>query len=313
MTGIAADGADRAEREFDLHSHSTFSDGSCTVAELIGEARARGLAGIAVTDHDCLAQLSAVRAVARAEGFPVLAGIEVSAGDPATGRKVHILGYGLEATPDGSGPIERIVAETLARRTANTLWQSWTIERALAAGDVDLPEGCADIVDPGFSVDGVVEAAGESSAVYKQHVMDALCHLPYSSGRYQRLYRKLFKNGGIAQRDIDYPAAVDVVAAIREQGGHPVLAHPGQMDSWAAIPDLVAAGLEGIEVHHPDHDEEFEAMARAAARRHGLFRTGGSDYHGTNGAPERMGCRRIGEDEAGDAVAALFSAEVDLK
>ena len=104
---------------YDLHAHSAFSDGSQTVSELIAEARERGLAGIAVVDHDSLRQLSSVRAEARAAGFPVLAGVEVSCIDATSGRKVHILVYGLEATPDGSGPLERIVDETLARCSAN--------------------------------------------------------------------------------------------------------------------------------------------------------------------------------------------------
>ena len=311
MTGEATAGKGRA-KEFDLHTHSTFSDGTCTVRELVAQARQEGLAGIAVTDHDCLAQLSRVRAAARAEGFPVLAGVEVSAFDPSTGRKAHILAFGLEATSDGSGPVERIVAQTLVRRTANTLWQAWTIMRALRADALDLPEEGASVVDPDFSVDAAVREAGESSAVYKQHVMAALCHLPYADARYRQLYKALFKGDGIACRDIPYPSAVSVVRAVREQGGHPVLAHPGQTDSWALIPELVAAGLEGIEVAHPDHGEEFEAMARAAAQRHRLFRTGGSDFHGENGAPPRVGFRRICEEEAGEAAAALFSAETRL-
>ena len=98
---------------YDLHAHSAFSDGSQTVSELIAEARERGLAGIAVVDHDSLRQLSSVRAEARAAGFPVLAGDEVSCIDATSGRKVHILVYGLEATPDGCGPLERIVDAAL--------------------------------------------------------------------------------------------------------------------------------------------------------------------------------------------------------
>ena len=107
--------------------HSTFSDGSETVAELIDQARARGLARIAITDHDSLSQLSVIRARSRRMDFPVLAGVEVSAVDAETGRKVHVLGYGLEATIDGVGPLERLVAETLRARIANTLWQAWVI------------------------------------------------------------------------------------------------------------------------------------------------------------------------------------------
>lgn len=114
---------------FDLHMHSVYSDGSQSVQTLITEARERGLSGIAVTDHDSLRQLSSVRAEARKMGFPVIAGVEASCIDAETGRKIHILCYGLAATADESGPLELLVNETLARRTANTLWQAWTLER----------------------------------------------------------------------------------------------------------------------------------------------------------------------------------------
>ncbi len=292
------------EGSFDLHMHSVYSDGSQTVPELIDEARGRGLARIAVTDHDSLRQLSSVRAAARETGFPVLAGVEASCFDPHTGRKIHILAYGLEATPASDGPLEKIVNETLARRVANTLWQAWTLERARATFDGRV-----------LSVQDAIEAAGESTGVYKQHVMQALTGLDYCDDVYQREYRSLFKGDGIAVRDIAYPDAVSVVRAAREQGGVPVLAHPQQMDSWDAVPELVQAGLMGIEAFHPDNDADASARCFELAREYGLFCTGGSDYHGRYGAPAHVGACYITPEEAascGGAVETLFRREAAL-
>ncbi|OUP07423.1 PHP domain-containing protein [Collinsella sp. An2] len=303
---------------YDLHNHSVFSDGSCTVDELIAQARSAGLAGVAVTDHDSLSQLSAVRACACAAGYPVLAGVEVSAVCAATGRKVHILGFGLEATPDGSGPLERMVASTLHARAANTLWQAWTIKHAMDAG-ADPLEGLAtvgvaevDRCDPDFSLDAVARACAAGTAPYKQHIMEALTHLTYTDTAYQPIYRSLFRGRGIAVSDISYPEATDAVRAIREQGGVPVLAHPGQMDSWSIVPDLVTAGLMGIEAFHPDHGPAEERRARELATEYGLFVTGGSDYHGRNGASPKVGERFVYPDEAGERVAELFAREAAL-
>lgn len=156
---------------FDLHTHSVYSDGSQSVQALIAEARERGLSGIAITDHDSLRQLSSVRAEARKMGFPVIAGVEASCIDSETGRKIHILCYGLAATADESGPLELLVNETLARRTANTLWQAWTLERKGMA-----PCGRK------ASVADVVEVSRASTGVYKQHVMQALTGLGYRDG-----------------------------------------------------------------------------------------------------------------------------------
>lgn len=290
-----------AEGAWDLHNHSVFSDGSKTVDELVAEARAAGLTRIAITDHDTLAQLSYVRGRSRELGFPVLAGTEVSAHDPATGRKVHILAFGLEATPDASGPLERLVVQTLFDRTANTLWQAWVLRRA-----------GAEFSGHTVSLDEVVAVAGESKGVYKQHVMEALTRRPQTDPDYRFCYRCLFKGDGIAAHDIASPAAVDAVRAVREQGGVPVLAHPGQMDSWAAVPELVKAGLMGIEAFHPDHDSKDTVRAFELAERYGLFVTGGSDYHGKYGDSPAMGTSFIMPGEAGERVEELFSAEERL-
>ncbi len=285
---------------FDLHVHSTYSDGSQGVCQIIAEARELGLERVGIVDHDCLQQLADVRRIAWEEGFPVLAGVEVSCRDASTGRNIHMLAYGLEATPDGSGPVDRIVGETLARRTANTLWQAWTLARAGVEFD-----------GWGVCFNDLNRAARESYGLYKQHVMYALTALPYADDRYQACYRKLFKNGGIVQRDIEYPEAVDVVRAIREQGGVPVLAHPAQMDSWASIPSLLSAGLMGIEVYHPDNDPASQARARNVAREYGLIMTGGSDYHGLFGKPALGECT-IDAAEAGEGVEELFRREAEL-
>ncbi len=286
---------------YDLHMHSTFSDGSKNVDELVAEARSRGLAGIAVTDHDTLAQLSAVRARGRELGFPVLAGTEVSARSRKTGRKVHILAYGMEATPDGSGPLEQLVAQTLYQRTACSLWQAWRLVRT-----------GAEFGGKTLDINEVLEVGRESTGVYKQHIMEAFTHRHHNDPDFKFVHACLFKNGGPAEHDITYPAPKDAVRAILAQGGIPVLAHPQQMDSWSIVPDLVAAGLRGIEAFHPDNDARASVRAFEAAHEHGLFVTGGSDYHGKYGAALSVGECFIMPQEAGAPVEELFRREAKL-
>jgi phosphoribosyl 1,2-cyclic phosphate 1,2-diphosphodiesterase len=62
-----------------------------------------------------------------------------------------------------------------------------------------------------------------------------------------------------------------------------VLAHPGQYGNFEIVPDLVEAGLQGIEVWHPLHDEKHEEQAKQLAREYDLIMTGGSDFHGEYG------------------------------
>lgn len=254
----------------DLHVHTVLSDGSETIEEVLSEASAAGLTHIALTNHDTTVGLrSAVRA-GRAVGIRVIGGIEVSAYDFERDRKVHVLGLGLE---EGALSLRRLCAPLIERREACSRWQ---LERLLEAGyRIDL--------------DKVERLASASTCLYKQHVMAGMTDSPAWSPGWQRLYRLLFKDGGVASRDFEYVDARDAVRAIVRDGGLAVLAHPGQTDSYALVPSLVEAGLSGIELSHPDHSEADHDRCFNLAERYGLFCTGGSDYHGVFGRSPRIG------------------------
>ncbi|MBE0467060.1 MAG: phosphatase, partial [Candidatus Desulforudis sp.] len=83
---------------------------------------------------------------------------------------------------------------------------------------------------------------------------------------------------GYVPRDRFSP--VQAVHLIRSGGGVPVLAHPGMGGADHLIPELVRAGLQGLEVHHPEHGSEDVAHYAAVAEKFRLVATGGSDFHG---------------------------------
>lgn len=254
----------------DLHVHTVLSDGSETIEEVLSEASAAGLTHIALTNHDTTVGLrSAVRA-GRAVGIRVIGGIEVSAYDFERDRKVHVLGLGLE---EGAPSLRRLCAPLIEHREACSRWQ---LERLLEAGyRIDLEK--------------VERLASASTCLYKQHIMAGMTDSPAWSPEWQRLYRLLFKDGGVASRDFEYVDARDAVRAIVRDGGFAVLAHPGQTDSYGLVPTLVEAGLSGIELSHPDHLESDHDRCFNLAERYGLFCTGGSDYHGVFGRSPRIG------------------------
>ena len=114
--------------------------------------------------------------------------------------------------------------------------------------------------------------------------MAAISDAQYGSDQYSKIYRSLFKGGGICDRDIKYPCARDAVQAIKEDGGLAVLAHPGQFDNYNLLPLLVAVGLDGIEKYHPDHSRKDYRIVDLLAKKYHLLQTGGSDYHGRFGS-----------------------------
>lgn len=256
----------------DLHVHSTMSDGSDTFEQVLEQAAQRGVERLAFTNHDTTVGLTAARELGERLGVQVVGGIEVSAYDFERGRKVHILGLGVE---EGAPALAALCGSTLERRHANSLWQ---LDRLVEAGyEVD--------------VERALELGRASTCLYKQHLMAALTSEPYPSAAYRTLYRSLFKNGGICDRDIDYVDARDAVRVVVEDGGLAVLAHPGQLDSYDLLPDLVECGLGGIERFHPDHTLADHARCAELAVRYRLVCTGGSDYHGKFGRVPHVGFR----------------------
>lgn len=261
-----------ARPKVDLHVHTTVSDGSLTFEEVLSQAARLGIVRLAFTNHDTTAGLSQAAELGRRYGIQVIGGIEVSAYDFARKRKVHVLGYGLS---EGAPALDALCSPVLDARRANTLWQ---LDQLLAAGyEVD--------------VDRALTFGQASTCLYKQHLMAALIDEPHGSAAYKTLYRSLFKNGGIADRDITYVDARDAVRAIVEDGGIAVVAHPGQLDSYDFVPELVKCGLSGIELHHPDHTPVDRVRCMRLAERYGLFVTAGSDFHGAFGDIPRLGWR----------------------
>lgn len=256
----------------DFHVHTTMSDGSNTFEEALQQACARGIARIAFTNHDTTVGLGEASLLASRYNIEVVGGIEVSAWDARRQRKVHILGLGVH---EGAPALAALCNPLLERRRANSLWQ---LDRLIESGyDVDIEYALA--------------LGRASTCLYKQHLMGALTREPYSSPVYRRLYRSLFKGGGICDRDITYVDAHDAVAAIVKDGGLAVLAHPGQLDSYDLVPSLVACGLGGIECHHPDHTPADRARCVDLAEHYQLICTSGSDYHGRFGSIPYLGYR----------------------
>ena len=172
----------------DLHVHSTMSDGSDTFEQVLEQAAQRGVERLAFTNHDTTAGLTAARELGERLGVQVVGGIEVSAYDFERGRKVHILGLGVE---EGAPALAALCGPTLQQRNANSLWQ---LDRLVEAGyEVD--------------VERALELGRASTCLYKQHLMAALTSEPYPSAGYRTLCRSLFKNGGIERFHPDHTLA----------------------------------------------------------------------------------------------------------
>lgn len=242
-------------RKADLHMHSTVSDGSFTIPELIARAKEKGLDSIAITDHDTLSQAGKIP---ETEDIQVIPGIEISAYDYVHDFRVHMLGYGIQK-PELT---EREVHPTLEARHANSLRQITVLN------------------EHGYDIAIETLRKADGKYIYKQHIMDDLVRRGKAAEMFGAFYQRIFKNGGICDFDIHYISPLKALRAIKDAGGLAVLAHSGQQQNFCLIPELAKQGLDGLELNHHSNKQKDRAIIRQYAERYDLFLTGGSDFHG---------------------------------
>lgn len=250
----------------DLHNHTTASDGTLSPAELVRRAKAAGLHFVGVTDHDTTAGLAEAAEAAGIEGIGVVPGVELST--DATGREVHILGYFCRTA---DSPLADLMEEM---RTARRRRVEQIIGRLCEAG---IP----------VSADRVLALAGGGVAG-RPHVARALVEQGLAEDINDAFQRFLVRGrpGYVPRRKL-HP--VEAVRLVRQAGGVAALAHPGLMGGDEVIGELLAAGLQAIEVYYPEHTPYQVKRYADLARAHGLIVTGGSDFHGDGERPANVG------------------------
>jgi predicted metal-dependent phosphoesterase TrpH len=243
----------------DLHLHTTASDGLSSPDALVAEAAALGLRTIAVTDHDTVAAVEAVRRRATTAGIDVIAAIEVTA--VLEGRDVHVLGYFVDIH-DAS------LNEFLARQRADRRRRVFEIARRLdtLGAPVDTTALDREGETTGKSLGRPLVAAALVAAGHATDIPDA--------------FDRYIGEGRPAYVERIGASPADVIARLVRAGGLAAFAHPGKFGRDDLIPALAEAGLAALEVFHPDHTDADAVRYRQLARTYGLAVTGGSDYHG---------------------------------
>ena len=246
---------------YDLHVHSDWSDGRCSVARLAREARAAGLSGFALTDHDTVDGWSELPACAAAHGVEILPGLELST--EWQERDVHILVYGL-------AELNAELRDLLAFLRRSRFDRIHKMIKNLAALGVVLDEQAV-FARAGRGVPG------------RPHIGRLLIEQGHAASMQEVFERYLGRDCPAYEprAKLAPDTAIRIAAAA---GGLPVLAHPALDNAIELLPSLLAAGLRGLEVYHPRNDREQTQTFASLAWQHGLIVTGGSDYHGFHDA-----------------------------
>ena len=248
----------------DLHTHTTCSDGTDSPFSLVKKALAAGITTLAITDHDSTAGWAeAVTAIQ--PQIELVLGAEVSC-LTSDGISVHMLGLLF----DGEDiEIQQMLADSRDTR----LPRMRKMVELLSADGINI------------SLDDVYRATPEGATVGRPHLADALVANGVVASR-DEAFLDLLNNDSKYYVTHAAPTPEDAIRTIREAGGVAVIAHPfasrrGQTITASTFADLVAAGLNGIEVHHRDQNAQEQETLITIARELSLVTTGSSDYHGT--------------------------------
>ena len=239
----------------ELHCHTTCSDGSLTPAELVNYAAQRGVKALAITDHDTMAGWDEAIATATPLSLEIVPGLELST--VHNGRSLHVLGF----YPDEQklqAPLQVRVEgrKRRARKMAENL--------AELGYPIELPD------------------MSGSMAPGRPHIASALKKAGHVNS-HEEAFERFLKDDGPAYVPYEKFTVQEGIQLLLSCGAVPVWAHPyifrgGSVET--VLPELLEAGLMGLEVYHPTHSPSNVRKLEEYCQKYGLLMTGGSDYHG---------------------------------
>lgn len=264
-------------RYADLHTHTHHSDGTRTPREVIDVARAAGLSIVAISDHDNLAAFFEIKPYADDAGVTLVPGVELSCAH--RGVDVHILAYAFD-------PHDTRFAARLEHFRDSRHTRGIEMVRRLRARGYE--------IDPQR-----VEQLAGGGAMGRPHVARALVEAGYV-GSVAEAFDTLIGVGKPAFVPKERFHIGDAVTLVRGCGGVTSIAHPTLYpDHEALVPELLDAGIDAVEIFHPEVDEESCERYANVARFRGKFVTGGSDDHGKVKTKETLGTVRVPENLIG--------------
>ena len=277
--------------DVDLHIHSVYSsDGEFTVQQLVEACGENGIDTFSITDHNSVRGNWEGVEIAQEGNFSYIPGIEIDC--TFNGIDLHVLGYHINWKSKDFMTLEEDVSKkVLDSFTAmiDNLGRLGIIvdrEEVLNKSGGKLPTG---------------ELIAEVLLSDKKYKYSQL--LPYREGGirsdmpYLNFYHDYFSQGKPAYVRIDYMNYKDVIELIGDNGGIPIIAHPGLnlRGKEKVIEKLLDQGGQGLEVFNNYHDEsQSDYFARVVEQRH-LFMTSGSDFHGKTKPLIRVGAYRRNE------------------
>ena len=272
----------------DFHMHSIYSDGVKSPEGLLRHAIDCNLSMMALTDHD---EINGIKALRTAQDqldpektIKIINGCEFSA--DYKDKSIHILGYRFDET---NKELRDFIEYFKSKREERI---DEIIRRCNNAGYF-------------ISKDELLKKFPKTQAYGRPHIGQLLI-----DGGYAKDINDVFKD--ILRKDspcyvpkvkIEVPYIIDI---IHKAGGLAVMAHPKLVSSDEYVVEMLAYDFDGMEVYHTKHNDDDVKRYKALAKEHNLFITGGSDYHGIPGkAPDQFGDYLVSAENVSEFISLL--------
>lgn len=272
----------------DFHMHSIYSDGVKSPEELLRHALECNLSMMALTDHDEIDGIKALRTAQEQldpeKTIKIINGCEFSA--DYKDKSIHILGYRFDET---NKELRDFIEYFKSKREERI---DEIIRRCNNVGYF-------------ISKDELLKKFPKTQAYGRPHIGQLLI-----DGGYAKDIDDVFKD--ILRKDspcyvpkvkVEVPYIIDI---IHKAGGLAVMAHPKLVTSDEYVVEMLAYDFDGMEVYHTKHNDDDVKRYKALATKHNLFITGGSDYHGIPGkAPDQFGDYLVSAEDVSEFISLL--------
>ena len=272
----------------DFHMHSIYSDGVKSPEGLLRHAIDCNLSMMALTDHD---EINGIKALRTAQDqldpektIKIINGCEFSA--DYKDKSIHILGYRFDET---NKELRDFIEYFKSKREERI---DEIIRRCNNVGYF-------------ISKDELLKKFPKTQAYGRPHIGQLLI-----DGGYAKDINDVFKD--ILRKDspcyvpkvkIEVPYIIDI---IHKAGGLAVMAHPKLVSSDEYVVEMLSYDFDGMEVYHTKHNDDDVKRYKALATKHNLFITGGSDYHGIPGkAPDKFGDYLVSSENVSEFICLL--------
>lgn len=253
------------QNRFDLHSHSSVSDGTFTPTEVVEAAAKEGVRLLALTDHDNIGGVAEAVEAGTRIGLPVLPAVEM---DNEWHHELHIIGLDIDPLHPTLLKCLEIARERRERRN-------------LIIYDK--------LKQAGYEVESAIDRPATRTT--KLHIAQALIRIG-AAADVRDAFAKYLRPGQVGYYAEKRFTPKQVIDMIHIADGLPVLAHPCHIrdNPHALVRELTDLGLMGIEAYYPSSTPRQTAMFVSLAHQLGLLITCGSDFHGANRPGVALGC-----------------------